>query len=147
MPAWDCAQLGVGTVAVGNSIGDAISDFYIGCARPDCNDGSRPLCTRNIRQRSLVMSTPVKTRTIINVEIVDTCGGNLDQRFARCRFGIVYVFEAKNFGWASFVDPHSFHELKYLSCRESRCPAPAPIRSSIWPAVRSLEPSVRSDRD
>src|ERR1700739_869819 len=100
MPAWNSAQLGVGTVAVGNSIGDAISDFYIGCAWPDCSDGSRPLCARNIRQRSLVMSTPVKTRTIINVEIVDTCGGNLDQRFARCRFGASTSSERKNFGGA-----------------------------------------------
>src|ERR1700757_5264391 len=120
MPAWKSAQLGAGTGAVGNYIGVAISDFSIGRAWPGCSDGSRPLCARNIRQRSLVMSTPVKTRTIINVEIVDTCGGNLDQRFARCRFGIVYVFEAKNFGWASFVDPHSFHELEFLSYRESR---------------------------
>ena len=113
MPAWDCAQLGIGTVAVGNSIGDAISDFYIGCAWPDGNDCSRRLCARNIRHRSLVMSTPVKTRTIINVEIVDTGCGNLDQRFARSWLGIVHVFVAKHFGWASFVDPHSFHELEF----------------------------------
>jgi hypothetical protein len=66
------------------------------------------------------MSTPVKTRTIVDIEIVDTGCGNLDQRFARCRLGIVHVFVAKNFGWASFVDPHSFHELECLNYRESR---------------------------
>ena len=49
MPAWDCAQLGIGAVAVGNSIGDAISDFYIGCVRSDFDDCSRRLSPGNIR--------------------------------------------------------------------------------------------------
>ena len=49
MPAWDCAQLGIGAVAVGDSIGDAISDLYIGCARSDFDDCSRCLSPGSIR--------------------------------------------------------------------------------------------------
>src|SRR5215472_17691140 len=116
----DRAQFGVGTIAVGNSISDAVSDFYIGCAGTNCNHSSRRLRAGNIGQGPLVMSTPVKTGAVINIEIVDTGGGNLDQRLASSWLGIVHVFVAKNFGWASFVNPHSFHELKFLSCRESR---------------------------
>ena len=66
------------------------------------------------------MSTPVKTRAIINVEKVNAGCGDLDQRLAGCRPGIVHVFVAENIRRPGFVDPHSFHELGLLSCRESR---------------------------
>ncbi len=56
------------------------------------------------------MSTPVKTRTIIDVEKVNAGCGNLDQRFAGSWLGIVHVFVAENVGRPGFVDPHSFHE-------------------------------------
>src|ERR1043166_3308387 len=86
MPSGQCAELGIRAVAIGDTIGNAITWLYGGHVWCYFDNGSRGFGTRNVWQRPLMMSAPVKAGAIVNVEVVDTGGFDLDESFVRLGF-------------------------------------------------------------
>src|ERR1043166_384038 len=120
MPSGQCAELAIRAVAVGDTIGNAITWLYGGHVRCYFDNGSRGFGARNVRQRPLMMSAPVKAGAIVNVEVVDTGSFDLDESFVRLKFWRQDFFVAKHSGPAELMDADSFHPRRDDSIVQER---------------------------
>jgi len=78
VPAWHGVQFGVGAVAVGYAIGDAIADFDVFDFGTYLDDGAGCLGAGNIRQCTAMVAAPVKAGEILDIEKINAGSYDLD---------------------------------------------------------------------
>jgi hypothetical protein len=68
----------IGAVPVRDTVGDAVADFHIVHFGSDRDNGASSLGAGNVGQGPAVMSAPMKTGAIVNIEIVNAGGCDFD---------------------------------------------------------------------
>src|SRR6185503_10878160 len=97
MPSGQGEIFSVGAVPIRNAIGDAVTDFDILDFSSNRGDRAGRLGAGNVGQGPLVMSAPMKTGAVVNIEIVNAGGFNFDQRLVCIRLWRGNFLVAKHF--------------------------------------------------
>ena len=130
--------------------GHLIAGFDGGYTRAHGRDGAGALLPEAARQRDLV-----RAGALVGVDEVDAGRIDLDDRFARLREGIGYVFVLENLGAAECMHTNRFHSCssteRWPRCRGRTSAKISQIRPRRYPApgihCRASQPEWRgSDR-